>query len=134
MTCYGVSTRLLASCISQHGDNKGLVLPSKIAKIQVVIVPIVMKNKKELVVDAGKALAAELKAAGIRVFLDDADKKPGEKYNYWEMKGVPIRMEVGPRDVEQGKVVLVRRVDREKKEAPNAELVCCVLPSTVWTR
>ena len=100
MTCYGVSTRLLACCLSTHGDNKGLVLPSRIAKYQVVIVPIIMKKGAEEVKAAAQAYAQKLRDAGVSVVVDDAEKKPGEKYYYWEMKGVPLRIEVGPRDVE----------------------------------
>mmetsp|Transcript_13656 Transcript_13656/g.23400 ORF Transcript_13656/g.23400 Transcript_13656/m.23400 type:complete len:549 (+) Transcript_13656:75-1721(+) len=112
MTCFGVSTRLLASTISIHGDNKGLVLPECIARFQIVIVPIVMGKKAtagESPIDKAKEWKQVLMKAGYRVTLDDSDKKPGEKYYYWEMKGVPLRMEIGPRDVAANQVTIVRR-------------------------
>lgn len=113
MTCFGVSTRMLACCLSAHGDSKGLVLPSKIAKYQIVLVPINIKNNTK-----PSEVAAEwekkLSDAGFRVILDDSPKKPGDKYYHWEMKGVPLRIEVGPKDVDKNQVCIVRR-DNGKK-------------------
>lgn len=123
MTCYGVSTRLLACCLSTHGDNKGLVLPSKISKYQVVIVPIIMKKGAEEIKAAAHALGAKLREAGVGVVVDDAEKKPGEKYYYWEMKGVPLRIEVGPRDLENNAFMLVRRANGAKQTYPQADVV-----------
>lgn len=123
MTCYGVSTRLLACTLSIHGDNKGLVLPSKIAKFHVVIVPIIMKKGADEVRAAARALEQTLRDAGIGVTLDETEKKPGEKYYYWEMKGVPLRIEVGPRDVENKAFMLVRRANGAKQTYPAADVV-----------
>ena len=95
-----------------HGDDSGRVLPPAVAPIQAVIVPI--QQHKEGVLEAAEKLAAELKAAGIRVKLDDSDQSPGWKFAEYEMKGVPVRIELGPRDLAEGKCVIVRRDNREK--------------------
>ena len=118
---FGVSTRLIGAIIMTHGDNRGLVLPPVVAPVQVVIVPIAAR--KEGVLEACRALEARLKNAGIRVKLDDSDNSPGWKFNEWEMKGVPVRIELGPRDIEAGKMVVSRRDGYEKNEAllENAE-------------
>jgi prolyl-tRNA synthetase len=101
--------------ISVHGDNKGLRLPFKVAPYQVVIVPIFKGKDVDAVLKYCKDIEKTLKKAGIRVHLDDTDETPGWKYNYWEMKGVPIRIEAGPRDIKQSKAVLFRR-DTMKRE------------------
>lgn len=112
-TSWGVSTRLIGGVIMVHGDNRGLVLPPRLAPIQVVIVPIA--QKKEGVLEHVHALYEALKIAGIRVKLDDsADNSPGWKFNEYEMKGVPIRIEVGPRDIENGVILAARRDTLEK--------------------
>ena len=113
---FGVSTRLIGAIIMTHGDNRGLVLPPVVAPVQVVIVPIAAK--KEGVLDACRALEATLKKAGIRVKVDDSDNSPGWKFNEWEMKGVPLRIELGPRDIEAGKMTISRRDGFEKGELP----------------
>ena len=95
-----------------HGDDRGLVLPPKIAPIQVVILPIAMH--KAGVLEKADELFASLKAAGLRVKVDDSDQSAGWKFNQWEMKGVPLRLEVGPKDIENNQVVLVRRDNHEK--------------------
>lgn len=123
MTCYGVSTRMLACALSAHGDDRGLVLPSKIARYQVVIVPILMKKDREAVLEACAAYEKQFLAAGIRVFFDDSEKTPPEKYYHWEMKGVPIRMEVGPRDLKNNQVMFVRRDGGGKTECPAADVI-----------
>ncbi len=115
---YGVSTRLIGAIIMTHGDARGLILPPPVAPVQVVIVPIA--QKKEGVLEACKALEGKLKAAGVRVRLDDSDNSPGWKFNEWEMKGVPLRIELGPRDIESGKLTLFRRDTCEKEERPLA--------------
>lgn len=115
-TCYGPAvSRIFGAVISIHGDNKGLRLPFKLAPYQVVVIPIVRGKNAEEVVSYCKKVESKLAKAGIRVFLDDSDNTPGWKYNYWEMKGVPIRIEAGPRDIKEEKIVLFRR-DTMKRE------------------
>lgn len=111
-TSWGVSTRLIGALIMAHGDKRGLVIPPKVAPYQAVIVPIAAK--KGGVTEACAKLKAELEAAGVRVILDDSDNSTGWKFNEWEMRGVPVRIEVGPRDLEEGKIVLFRRDTCEK--------------------
>ena len=111
-TSWGISTRLIGGLIMAHGDNRGLKLPPKIAPIQVIIVPIA--QHKEGVLKKAEELKNKL-SKDIRVKVDDRDKySPGYKFNYWEMKGVPIRLEIGPRDIENNECVLVRRDTQEK--------------------
>ena len=111
---WGVSTRLIGALIMAHGDKRGLVLPPKVAPEQVVIVPIAAK--KGGVIEACEEIKTELENAGVRVIFDNSDNSPGWKFNEWEMKGVPVRIEVGPRDLEAGKVILFRRDTLEKSE------------------
>ena len=120
-TSWGVTTRLIGAIIMTHGDNNGLVLPPAVAPIQVIIVPVAMH--KEGVLDKAKALEAQLKAAGIRVKVDDTDNSPGWKFAQYEMKGVPVRLEIGPKDIEQDQCVLVTRHNREKTFCPLSQLV-----------
>jgi prolyl-tRNA synthetase len=115
-TCYGISERCIAALISVHGDDKGLVLPWEVAPVQVVIVPILLGDK-EKVLEVCKDLEQKLRTACIRVKLDTSDERPGAKFYKWEMKGVPIRLEVGPRDVQKGVVTAARR-DAVKKALP----------------
>jgi prolyl-tRNA synthetase len=112
-TCYGISERCIAALISVHGDEKGLALPWEVAPVQVAIVPILLGDK-EKVLSVCRELQSKLAAEKIRVQLDTSDERPGAKFYKWEMKGVPIRLEVGPRDIEKGAVTLVRR-DGAKK-------------------
>ncbi len=111
-TSWGVSTRLIGALIMAHGDQRGLVLPPKVAPLQVVIVPIAAK--KGNVMEVCGQIKQTLQAAGIRVKLDDTDNSPGWKFNEWEMKGVPLRIELGPRDIEDGKALVFRRDTLEK--------------------
>ncbi len=111
-TSWGLSTRTIGAIIMVHGDDNGLVLPPAIAPIQIVIVPVAMH--KEGVLDHANALADELKAKGFRVKIDDSDKMPGWKFAEWEMKGVPLRIELGPRDIENNQCMTVRRDNGEK--------------------
>ena len=111
-TSWGVSTRIIGGIIMTHGDDSGLVLPPAVAPIQVVIIPV--QQHKEGVLDAANAVADRLRAAGIRVKLDDSDNSPGWKFSEYEMKGVPLRVEIGPRDIAENKCVIVRRDNREK--------------------
>lgn len=112
---WGITTRTIGVMAMVHGDDQGLVLPPRIAPVQVVIVPIVRKGQEEIVMAGATALAEDLKEAGIRVQADTRqEKNPGWKFNYWELKGVPLRLELGPRDLNAGTVVAVRRVDGTK--------------------
>ena len=111
-TSWGVSTRLIGGIIMTHGDNSGLVLPPKIAPVQIVIIPIAMH--KEGVLEKARAVAETLRAAGLRVKLDESEQSPGWKFAEYEMKGVPLRLELGPKDIEQNQCVLVRRDNGEK--------------------
>ena len=124
-TSWGTSTRLIGAIVMTHGDERGLKLPPRVAPIQVVILPIAMH--KEGVLERARALKAELEAAGLRVELDDRDTySAGWKFNEWEMKGVPVRLEVGPRDIENGQCVLVRRDTREKQFVKFEELATAI--------
>ena len=111
-TSWGVSTRLIGAIIMVHGDDEGLVLPPFVAPNQVVIIPI--QSQKEEVQKATDNIYQSLKAQGVRVIVDDSNKSPGWKFSEYEMKGVPIRIEVGPRDLEAGLVTLATRYNREK--------------------
>ncbi len=111
-TSWGVSTRLIGAIIMVHGDDNGLVLPPKIAPSQLVIVPIA--TKKEGVLEKAQELYDRLKASGLRVLKDFTDQTPGWKFAEYEMKGVPLRLEIGPRDIENNNCVLVRRDNGEK--------------------
>ena len=111
-TSWGVTTRLIGAIIMTHGDNNGLVLPPAVAPVQAVIIPVA--QHKPGVLDKANELKDTLAAAGIRVKLDDSDNSPGWKFSEYEMKGVPVRIELGPRDIENGSCVLVTRHNREK--------------------
>ncbi len=111
---WGVSTRLIGAIIMTHGDSRGLVLPPVVAPVQCVIVPIAAK--KAGVLEVCVKLRDELEQAGVRVKLDDSENSPGWKFNEWEMKGVPVRIELGPRDLEAGKILCARRDTLEKSE------------------
>ena len=111
-TSWGVSTRLIGAIIMVHGDDSGLVLPPRVAPVQTVVIPI--QQKKEGVLEGAEEIKKTLKAAGLRVSLDERDKSPGWKFAEAEMRGVPVRVEIGPRDLAEGKCVLVRRDTREK--------------------
>ena len=115
-TSFGVSTRLIGALIMTHGDKRGLVMPPVVAPVQAVIVPIAAK--KEGVVEACRALKERLAAAGVRVVCDESENSPGWKFNEWEMKGVPVRIELGPRDLEAGSCLLARRDTLEKETCP----------------
>ena len=115
-TCYGISERCVAAVIAVHGDDHGLVLPPEVAPVQVVIVPIVFSRDemRDDVLSVCSELRDALDDANIRVVLDDSDERPGAKFYKWEMKGVPLRIEVGPRDLKTGKCVFVTRHDLNK--------------------
>ncbi len=123
-TSWGVSTRLIGGIIMTHGDNNGLVLPPKVAPVQVVVLPIA--QHKEGVLEGASAIRDRLMAAGYRVKMDDSDNSMGWKCAEYEMKGVPLRVECGPRDLENGQCVLVRRNDGEKTVVKLEELETAV--------
>ena len=123
-TSWGVSTRLIGGIIMTHGDNNGLVLPPKVAPVQVVVLPIA--QHKEGVLEGASAIRDRLVAAGYRVKMDDSDNSMGWKCAEYEMKGVPLRVECGPRDLENGQCVLVRRNDGEKTVVKLEELEAAV--------
>ena len=112
-TSWGVSTRMIGAIIMTHGDNNGLILPPAIAPIQIVVIPV--QQHKEGVLEKAASVTEALKKAGLRVYMDQSDNSPGWKYSQYEMKGVPVRLELGPRDIENNSCVLVSRVTREKK-------------------
>jgi len=117
-TSWGVSTRMIGGVIMTHGDEGGLILPPRIAPYQVVIIPIPRGNWRETVLPRAQAIRDELVARGVRVMLDDRDTQtPGWKYNEWELRGVPLRLEIGPKDIEKSQVMLARRDTREKSSA-----------------
>jgi len=128
-TSWGTSTRMVGGLIMTHGDDSGLILPPKVAPHQVVIVPIPPRKGdwNEAVLPKAREVQAALRAAGIRVHLDDRDtQQPGFKYADWEMRGVPLRLEIGPKDIEKDQCVLVRRDTREKAFVPLAGLAGAV--------
>ncbi|MBI2755563.1 MAG: proline--tRNA ligase [Chloroflexi bacterium] len=117
-TSWGMSTRIMGGMLMAHGDDQGLILPPRIAPIQVIIVPIPAKSEEDQtrVETAVAALLRELDGGGVRAEADRSDKRPGWKFNEWEMKGVPLRIEVGPRDLANDQVTLVRRESRAKEQ------------------
>jgi prolyl-tRNA synthetase len=119
-TSWGMSTRMIGAVIMAHGDDKGLVLPPRLAPYQVVIVPI---GKDAEVDRAAARLAASAAAAGVRVHVDTRDMTPGFKFNDWELKGVPLRVELGPRDLAAGTAVLAARIGEGKESVPLDGLV-----------
>lgn len=109
-TSWGMSTRMVGAIVMAHGDDKGLRLPPRIAPIQVVALPIYKTDEeRDAVLDTVHKLVTQLRKAGLRVHIDDRDETPGYKFNDWEMRGVPVRLEVGPKDVQNAKAVLARR-------------------------
>ena len=127
-TSWGVSTRLIGGLIMTHGDDMGLILPPKIAPTQVIVIPVKdMENGS--VLEKANSICSELKSQGIRAEVDDRDFiNPGSKFYEWERKGVPIRLEIGPRDLESSQVVLVQRIGGKKEIIPHAEAVA-TMPS-----
>jgi prolyl-tRNA synthetase len=127
-TSWGITTRLIGAVIMVHGDDKGLVLPPKVAPVQVVIVPIPYKGAEPAAIAAkAKELFAALKEKGILVVLDDREEyTPGWKFNQWELKGVPIRIEIGPRDLKQQQVMMARRDTGQKLAVKEQEMLTTV--------
>lgn len=130
-TSWGVSTRLIGAIIMAHGDNRGLVLPPEVAPVQAIIIPIVAH--KGGVTEKAKEIESALCAAGLRAETDVRDMSPGRKFNEWELKGVPVRIEVGPRDIEAGQVTVMRRDTLEKFTVPFTELTAriCALEKEI---
>ncbi|MDY3730363.1 MAG: proline--tRNA ligase [Candidatus Choladocola sp.] len=119
-TSWGMTTRMIGAIIMVHGDNSGLVLPPRIAPTQVMVIPI--RQQQEGVLEKANEVKAALAAAGLRVKLDDSEKSPGWKFSEQEMRGIPVRIELGPKDIEAGQAVIVRRDTREKIFSAIAEL------------
>jgi prolyl-tRNA synthetase len=117
-TSWGMTTRLVGAVIMTHGDDSGLVLPPRIAPYEVVVVPIGRDNWRETVLPRAMEIQRSLASAGIRVTLDERDERPGWKFAEWELRGVPLRLEIGPKDIEKSQVLLVRRDTREKLPVP----------------
>lgn len=126
-TSWGVSTRLIGAVIMVHGDDNGLVLPPYVAPVQVAVIPI-RADREPSVVKACEEIREKLKKKGVRVLCDFSKKSPGWKFSQYEMKGVPLRLEVGPRDLSEGKVSITRRVDGVKKTWRLEEVESLVLP------
>ena len=124
-TSWGTTTRLIGAFIMVHGDNNGLIIPPRIAPTQVVVVPVAMH--KPGVLEKAAQITEQLKAAGLRVKMDDRDQSPGWKFAEYEMKGVPVRLEIGPRDIENGVCVLARR-DNGEKETVQLDRITEYLP------
>jgi prolyl-tRNA synthetase len=123
-TSWGMSTRLVGGVIMMHGDDSGLILPPRIAPYQVVIVPILRGNWQETILPYAESVRDELNAAGVRVTFDARDSyTPGWKFAEWELKGVPVRLEVGPKDIEKSQVLSVRRDNRNKVAFARKEVV-----------
>jgi prolyl-tRNA synthetase len=113
-----MSERLLGALVGVHGDNKGLIIPPEVAPLQVVIIPIIFKGKEKGVLEASETLHKKLLNQGIRSHIDDRETTPGNKYYDWELKGVPLRVEIGPKDVEKNELTMVRRDISKKKSVP----------------
>jgi prolyl-tRNA synthetase len=127
-TSWGVSTRLIGGVIMTHGDDSGLILPPRVAPYQVVIVPIARGNWQETVLPRARDIQSELMRHGVRVMLDDRDAyTPGWKFAEWEMRGVPVRLEIGPKDIEKLQVLLARRDTREKLPTPMEGLAAFIV-------
>lgn len=124
LTSWGTTTRLVGAIVGSHGDDRGLILPPKIAPIQVIIIPILRKDSKDGVVAHVGSMLEALKAAGVAVKVDlDEHTSPGAKFFEWELKGVPLRLEVGPRDIAAGVFISTSRLGKEKETVGSANLV-----------
>ncbi len=128
-TCLGMSTRQIGGIIMQHGDDKGAVLPPAVSPVQAIVVPIIFKGKEKPVMDKAHEVSRKLLKLGVRTKLDDRDFSAGYKFNDWELKGVPLRIEIGPRDVASRSVTVVKRNDGKKSSLMVSQLskVKCML-------
>ncbi|MCK4445387.1 MAG: proline--tRNA ligase, partial [Thermoplasmata archaeon] len=122
-TTFGMAERLLGAVISVHGDDKGVMFPPQIAPIQVVVIPILAKGSRKQVETQSKEVFHELKEVGIRVHLDERDLRPGNKFYDWEAKGVPVRIEIGAKDIKANAVTVVRRDGEDKDMIQRAHMV-----------
>ncbi|MDL2270331.1 proline--tRNA ligase [Methanobrevibacter sp. OttesenSCG-928-I08] len=122
-TCCGLSDRIIASIIGIHGDEKGLILPPSVSPNHITIIPILFKEGKEEVLEKCQTLKEEFEAEGVRVHIDDRDIRPGKKFYDWEIKGTPVKLEIGPRDLKENKTIITRRDNGEKIELPLDETV-----------
>ena len=123
-TSWGVSWRLIGAMVMVHGDDHGLVIPPRIAPIQVVVIPIPYKEEGRGVTAQAKLTAEKLQKAGVSAILDDREQyTPGWKFNEWEMKGIPLRIEIGPRDISRHHVTMVRRDTSERSTVPEAKVL-----------
>ena len=125
-TSWGMSTRIVGGIVMAHGDDKGLVLPPRVAPYQVVVVPIGRGDAIGPVLEAAQQLKADLTAAGVRVHVDNRDASPGFKFHDWELKGAPIRLELGPRDLDAGVATMARRLGGDKEPLPLADAASVV--------
>ena len=139
-TTFGMSERLVGAVVAIHGDDKGLVLPPAVATIQAVIIPVLSKGETEKVGKAAREIFEELKCAGVKVHIDERDLRPGAKYYDWELKGVPLRLELGMKDIAKGKVTFVRR-DTGGKSLHDRSRICAEakdmlekIQTEMWTR
>ncbi len=122
-TSWGVSTRLVGALVMAHGDDSGLKFPPRVAPVQVIIIPIAIGNWKENVLPAAQDFKKRLREAGMRVKLDEREEyTPGWKFSEWEMRGVPLRIEVGPKDIKKNQAVVVRRDNGKKEVIPQSSL------------
>ncbi|WP_409200856.1 proline--tRNA ligase [Methanobrevibacter sp. DSM 116169] len=115
-SCYGLSDRVIATIIGVHGDEKGLVLPPTVSPNHLTIIPILFKDSKDKVLEKCMQIKEDLESEGIRVYIDDRDMRPGKKFFDWEVKGTPLRLEIGPKDLENNKTSITRRDTLEKTE------------------
>lgn len=122
-TTYGMSERLLGAIIGIHGDDRGVVLPPGLAPFQIVLIPILAGKDKQMILNEAEKVREELESFGLRVKMDDRDIRPGSKFYDWEIKGVPVRLELGPKDIEKESVMSVRRDNGEKMPIPREELL-----------
>ncbi len=128
ITSWGMSTRLIGAVLMVHGDDKGAVLPPKIAPVQAVIIPIYKTGEEKEVLKKAREITKKIESSGVSSELDDRDDRtPGWKFSEHEMKGTPIRIEIGPRDVKEGKAVIVRRDTSEKRSVPDSDIANTVL-------
>ncbi|NIU00459.1 MAG: proline--tRNA ligase, partial [Nitrosopumilaceae archaeon] len=109
-TCYGPAiSRIFGAMIAVHGDDSGLIFPFEVAPLQIIIIPILAKKESTKVLKYAEELKAKISKMGYRVMIDKTDRRPGEKYYFWEMKGVPIRLELGKKEAQNNQVTIFRR-------------------------